>query len=65
MYYYSPEPFIVNIVMLSGQSYHVFIRPSEVGWDLKEKVTLRYNIDINQIRLVYNSTEIEDTVSII
>lgn len=46
--------------MPSGHFNQVFTRSSELGQDLKEKITLKCGIDINQIRLVYHTRELQD-----
>lgn len=51
-------------MMPSGQSRQVFTRSSELGWDLKEKITLKHNIDINQIQLLFNTKKVLDNVSV-
>ena len=42
----------------------VCVRPNETGIDLKEKISLLHGIPINQLRLIFNQTEIENDVII-
>ena len=56
------EPYPVNIVTLMGITEQVWIRNSELGIDLKEKISLKQGIEINEIRLVFEQNVLQDLV---
>ena len=56
------EPYPVNIVTLMGITEQVWIRNSELGIDLKEKISLKQGIEINEIRLVFDQNVLQDLV---
>ena len=45
-----------------GITEQVWIRNSELGIDLKEKISLKQGIEINEIRLVFDQNELQDLV---
>ena len=56
------ELYPVNIVTLMGITEQVWIRSSELGIDLKEKISLKQGIELNEIRLVFDQNVLQDLV---
>ena len=58
------EPYLVNVVTLSGQTSQFFVRTSELVADLKEKVTLSQGIPTPEQRLVFLQNELQNESSL-
>ena len=57
------DPFLAHVKTLMGNTYPVWMRPSELVMDLKEKVYLQQGIPVCNQKLFYNNCEIGDGFS--